>query len=148
MQKGLLKIKVKYGCSVKCKSRPSWFLTKPQVCRLWVSLILYTLNISIHSLQIVLYTFPKVLTRKICLTIKGYVRLQAVPPFVFCFTKISDNVKHVFLQAHTAKVIPQWFLDWFTLPKHLLMIFIHKSHPYWNIWQISSLLCSLKFKTV
>ena len=66
MQKGLLKIKVKYGCIVKCRSRPSWFLTKPQVCRMWVSLILYTLNISIYSLQIVLYTFPKVLTRKIC----------------------------------------------------------------------------------
>ena len=31
-------------------------------------------NISMHILHTVLYTFPKVLTRRICLTIKSYLK--------------------------------------------------------------------------
>ena len=40
-------------------------------------------NISMHSLHTVLYTFPKVLTKKICLTIKNFFSLRSVPLFAW-----------------------------------------------------------------
>ena len=38
-------------------------------------------NISMHILHTVLYTFPKVLTRRICLTIKSFSGWQSFPLF-------------------------------------------------------------------
>ena len=40
-------------------------------------------NISMHILHTVLYTFPKVLTRRICLTIKIFLSLWSFPLFLW-----------------------------------------------------------------
>ena len=46
-------------------------------------------NISMHILHTVLYTFPKVLTRRICLTIKSFFSLRSVPLFAWFWCVIE-----------------------------------------------------------
>ena len=45
----------------------------------------FHLNISMHILHTVLYTFPKVLTRRICLTVKSFFYLVIISLILMTF---------------------------------------------------------------
>ena len=68
-------------------------------------------NISMHILHTVLYTFPRMLTRRICLTIKNFFSLRSVPfAWFWCAIEGLCNEKNYMPVTFRDKKVPYLFI--------------------------------------